>query len=218
MAGGLTQPPPVLAAAIANAANRYKVPPDLLVGIWREESGGTFPNPAVNPSGYGGLFGTPNWNAPTQDQANYAAQVLHNGLTASQGNVAQALSYYNSGRLSGGYTSVPGQTTTGTVPGYSHSDPSNVFIIGGSNPNAGIESAAGKAAQSVPGVSQVEAVGSFVGKLTDPSYLLRGLQIVAGAGLAGAGLVLLVRQVGLAADLPDPVAAMPSAKLAATVE
>lgn len=67
----------------------------------------------------------------------------------------------------------------------------------------------------VPGVAQaegvvggVESVGKFLGKITDPSYILRGLQIVAGAGLVVVGGTLLVRQIALSADLPDPVAAV----------
>jgi hypothetical protein len=63
----------------------------------------------------------------------------------------------------------------------------------------------------VPGVAQVEgavgavtSVGDFLGKLTDPSYILRGLQVIAGAVLVLVGVVLLTRQVALAADLPDP--------------
>lgn len=40
------------------------------------------------------------------------------------------------------------------------------------------------------------------------TYVFRGLQIVAGAGLVGMGTLLLVRQVALAADLPDPLTAV----------
>ena len=54
---------------------------------------------------------------------------------------------------------------------------------------------------------QAEAITGFLGKLTDPYYILRGLQIVAGGGLIIVGTVLLARQVALAADLPDPVKA-----------
>lgn len=57
-------------------------------------------------------------------------------------------------------------------------------------------------------VGAIESTGHFLGRLTDPSYILRGLQIVAGAGLAATGAVLLARQVALAADLPDPVNAL----------
>lgn len=47
-------------------------------------------------------------------------------------------------------------------------------------------------------------LADFLGKLTDPHFILRGLQIVAGGVMVGAGVILLVRQVALAADLPDP--------------
>lgn len=107
---------PDLDAAIASASQRYGVPADLLGGIWRIESGSTFPNPAVNSSGYGGLFGTTNGLASTQAQADEAASVLAAGFKASGGQVAGALSYYNSGRTTGGYTTVPGQSTFGTIP------------------------------------------------------------------------------------------------------
>lgn len=110
-----TQPPQPLAAAILEAAQKYGVPADLLAGIWRVESASTYPNPAVNSSGYGGLFGTTDWNGTPQAQADLAASILANGLRASNGEVAGALSYYNSGKTTGGYTTVPGQTTFGKV-------------------------------------------------------------------------------------------------------
>lgn len=50
------------------------------------------------------------------------------------------------------------------------------------------------------------SLAHFLGRLTQPSYLLRGLQILAGAVLVLAGVLLLARQVALAADLPDPAA------------
>lgn len=75
----------------------------------------------------------------------------------------------------------------------------------------------------VPGVAQVEgvvggvsSVAGFLGRLTDPSYILRGLQIVAGAVLALVGVGLLVRQVALAADLPDPAQAITRVPLPGT--
>lgn len=49
------------------------------------------------------------------------------------------------------------------------------------------------------------AVPEFIGKITDPAYILRGLQIVAGAVMVLVGVVLLTRQVALANDLPDPL-------------
>lgn len=68
----------------------------------------------------------------------------------------------------------------------------------GSNPSLG------GLIDGIPGVSSVEAVAGFLGKLTDPSYLLRGMQILAGAVLVLTGIVLLTRQVALAADVPLP--------------
>lgn len=52
------------------------------------------------------------------------------------------------------------------------------------------------------------AVPAFLGKVTDPAYILRGLQIVAGAVMVLVGVVLLTRQVALANDLPDPLSAL----------
>lgn len=61
-------------------------------------------------------------------------------------------------------------------------------------------------------VKSVGSVGEFLGRLTDPSYLLRGLQIVAGGALVGVGTVLLARQIALTPDLPKiPSAAPPAA-------
>lgn len=86
---------------------------------------------------------------------------------------------------------------------------------GGGGITGAISDAAGavnSTIRHVPGVAQVEgavgavsSVADFLGKITDPHYILRGLQIVAGAGLVATGAVLLARQVALAADLPDPV-------------
>lgn len=102
--------PADLLAAINSSAQHYKVPSDLLVGIWRIESGSTYPNPYVNSSGYGGLFGTTDWNGSTQSQADLAASTLARLLRDNNGSVSQALSKYSGG----GYTSVPGQTTHGS--------------------------------------------------------------------------------------------------------
>lgn len=83
-------------------------------------------------------------------------------------------------------------------------------------------------ARHIPGVAQVEGavgavttVGDFLGKLVDPHYILRGLQVVAGGGLVLVGTVLLARQVALAADVPDPAglaAKTASAAPAAAIE
>lgn len=105
-----SQPPPQLAAAISNASRRYGVPVSTLMGIWRIESGGTYPNPYVNAEGYGGLFGTTDWNGPAQEQANLAASILSKLIAKAKGNMAIALSEYSDG----GYSSVPG--SPGKVP------------------------------------------------------------------------------------------------------
>ena len=64
-------------------------------------------------------------------------------------------------------------------------------------------------ARHIPGVAQAEgavtgvynasvSVGTFLGKLTDPNFWIRALQIVGGAFLIATGLYLLAKQVGLA--------------------
>lgn len=122
----LKTPPPQLRDAIENAAAKFHVPADLLAGIWRVESASSYPNPYGLANGYGGLFGTSNWAAgpkievnpnlfttktptPTQDQADTAASVLAGSLRSNSYDIASALHTYSGG----GYTSVPGQTTTG---------------------------------------------------------------------------------------------------------
>ena len=99
---------PDLAAAISQAAAEYNVPAPLLVGIWADESGSSYPNPAVNSEGYGGLFGLSSGSlggtspaaASTQAQADAAAQVLARGFQQADGSVAGALSYYTTGQTS----------------------------------------------------------------------------------------------------------------------
>lgn len=87
-------------------------------------------------------------------------------------------------------------------------------IVGVWKQGAGdVASAAGGAAQHIPGVKQAEAVTGFLGKLTDPHYILRGFQVVGGAVIVFTGVVLLARQVALAADLPDPASAAGAAAL-----
>lgn len=110
MSSSLATPPPELASAISQASADYNVPPDLLTGIWRIESGSSFPNPYKNSLGYGGLFGTTHWNTSTLDQADTAASILHSLIVSNKGSIAQAL-YGYSGH---GYTAVPGETTFGT--------------------------------------------------------------------------------------------------------
>jgi hypothetical protein len=217
--GSGTQPPPALAQAIMHASATYGVPPDLLAGIWREESGGTYPNPAVNSSGYGGLFGTRDWNSPTQTQADTAASVLASGLRTSNGDIAGALSYYNSGKTSGGYTSVPGETSFGRVtvpPSTSGQTVGRGVPLPGSGPaNPGPQ-------QAVPG----SALGNPFSSLSDLIKFVtswRFAEIVGGILLLIVGLFLVGRSLGVsvpvgplaspagsAADAaPGPISAQP---------
>jgi hypothetical protein len=69
-----------------------------------------------------------------------------------------------------------------------------------SNAGSGVTDAIGGA------VGDVLAVPKFLAKLADVHNILRGLQVLAGAVLVLVGVVLLARQVGLAADVPAPSA------------
>ena len=62
-------------------------------------------------------------------------------------------------------------------------------------------------AKSIPGVAQADAVTSFFGKLTDPNFILRTGEVIAGAVLILIGGVLLARQIGLAPTAPGPIQA-----------
>lgn len=110
MASSLTGHPE-LDRAIERSSSRYGIPPDIMVGIWRVESASSFPNPYRNSLGYGGLFGTSDWDGSTQSQADLSASILANLLRRNGGDISSALSQYSGG----GYTSVPGQVTFGNV-------------------------------------------------------------------------------------------------------
>lgn len=97
-----TSVPPELSQAMQQSSQTYGVPGNILEGVWRIESGSTFPNPAVNSSGYGGLFGTKLWNASTQQQSDYAASILAHWYSVT-GSWDKALHYYSSGTPVGGY-------------------------------------------------------------------------------------------------------------------
>lgn len=53
----------------------------------------------------------------------------------------------------------------------------------------------------------IQDVGSFLGKITDPNFLLRTGEVIAGAVLILIGGVLLARQIGLAPTAPGPIQA-----------
>jgi hypothetical protein len=187
-----TKVPPELEASIQQAASKYGDPVDVLEGIWRVESGSTYPNPAVNSSGYGGLFGTKNWNAPTGQQADTAALILAENLVSHGGNLADALHAYSGG----GYTSVPGETTFGkvlpnagavmTARGKEYGNWSGLSVSPGSG------TAAGQAAGAVGG-----ALGGAEG------LILRGALMLGGILIALLGLYLVVKALG--APVPGPL-------------
>jgi hypothetical protein len=115
--------PQDLQDAIDAAAAEFGVPPDLLIGQWIIESRSFYPNPAVNGAGYGGLFGIGQAQAlangfslydptTTLQQARVAAADLASNIAAMGGSIAQGLLRYSGG----GYSSVPGETTFGTLP------------------------------------------------------------------------------------------------------
>lgn len=206
--------PPELAQAIQNSANKYNVPPDLLVGIWHIETGSTFPNPYANGLGYGGEFGTavtaPFGTAhdvkrivepPLQQQADTSASILANLLNKYNGDISQALLSYSGG----GYSSVPGQTTTGswtgakagkgkwtlnpnapggptyTDPsGKTHSTPSGIL-----GPIQGVEDSVANA---------IQTTGLTVGR-----YILYGFAFIGGTMLLLVGLILIGADLGLSA-------------------
>ena len=192
IASQLSDVPAPLSQAIVTAAGRYDVPADLLAGIWREESGSTYPNPAVNSEGYGGLFGTQDPYASTQEQADTAASILAAGLDKSGGNVPEALSYYNSGKLVGGYTSVPGvpasQTSAPPPPVLGPPDPlagggSHGTQQGGGGSLWGglfgsVESAAGDVLGTAEGAAQGlwgDALGGVEESITAPLQFLKAM-------------------------------------------
>ena len=124
----MATPPSELSSAIHNASQQYGVPENILTAVWQKESGGSFPNPFVNSSGYGGLFGTKDWNDTTQNQANYAASTLAywQGVTGSwSGALAKyggSQSYANSvlnmaGQPSSGSSSSVGLPIVGDISG-----------------------------------------------------------------------------------------------------
>lgn len=105
------KPPPELVAAIQKAVKGTGISVGTMVGIWRIESASTYPNPAKNGLGYGGLFGTTLWDGSTQAQADLAVSILNHWYVYYGGDMAKALSKYSGG---GGIVPAP--------KGYDHVD------------------------------------------------------------------------------------------------
>lgn len=165
----MANPPPELQVAINSSSQKYGVPTSVLTRVWNVESGGNFPNPYVNSSGYGGLFGTKLWNAPTQTQSDYAASILATGYQ-KYGNWEDALSYYRTGQPGKGY---PGGNSMsgGVIPGQPKSGggaPST-----SSNPLSGLD---------IPG-----AINNFTSTLQSD---IKGVGISLGIGVLGVLLII----------------------------
>jgi NlpC/P60 family len=97
----------------------------------------------------------------------------------------------------------------GRVPGLSYANEPDALSLNIAQLGAARLGGGGSVLSHIPGVSQVEgvvgateSVGSFLGKLADPSFLLRGAEVVGGAILALLGLLLLARASGL--GVPSP--------------
>ena len=73
---------------------------------------------------------------------------------------------------------------------------------GPSNAPGSTSGSLGGALDHIPGVAQIESVGKFLGKITDPAFLLRALEVMGGGILILLGLYLLAKQIGLAPDAP----------------
>lgn len=198
----LAQPPAPLATAIQNASRKYGVPPDILTGIWRVESGSSYPNPFVNSEGYGGLFGTTNWNASTQQQANLSASILAGLLRSNNGNVSAALSQYSGG----GYSAVPGQVTMGTVQDTSTSIYQAPSRPGGTPASAALDSAivSGSSVEGfagdlpiigglISGISAAADMAKVIGWLLSPKHWAMAFEALTGVLLIGYGFVELGR-------------------------
>jgi hypothetical protein len=82
----------------------------------------------------------------------------------------------------------------------------NPFTGGAADLASGAVQAATTPTTSLFGLTPKLSVPDFLGKLVDPNFWIRALQILGGAGLVAMGLYLLIRQVGLAApSVPGPV-------------
>lgn len=223
-----SQPPPQLATAIANASRRYGVPVSTLTGIWRIESGGTYPNPYVNAEGYGGLFGTTDWNGPPQEQANLAASILSRLIAKAQGNMAIALSEYSGG----GYSSVPGSPGKVPVPAGAPTDLGGQSSITTSpgRPSGGggsfwgsvlgdVEHAAGDAWGAVEGGAEslIAAPLDFLKAalwLVNPVTWLRAVEAIFGMALILGGVLIALGADRTLKSVPGPTGA--AAELAAS--
>ena len=113
--------PAGLQVAIDHAAAKYHISPAYLVHIWQQEDR-WYPNPYLNSSGFGGLFGLSEVQArrngfslldptTTTQQANAAASDLSNLIRMYKGDVNKAMLKYSNGSYGWGGKSSTVQTT-----------------------------------------------------------------------------------------------------------
>jgi hypothetical protein len=167
-------------------------------GPWQLHQGGAFPSSAPQTPDAANAWA---WSPAGVDYALGRMQTVAGGLKGKAATRAivyrferpasPATEYHNAVAAlpasdggpagSGGIGSILGAVNTGAeaaVPGLSQAE--------------GAAGAAGSVA------SGAEATADFLGNLTNPAYLLRGLQIVGGGAILLFGLYLLARQSGLA--------------------
>lgn len=203
----LTPTPAPLTTAInqaaAKAAPGTGIPQglfaSLLAGIWRFESRSTYPNPAVNGSGFGGLFGTTNAFASTQAQADTAAGILAAGLKKANGNIPEALSYYNTGSTTVNPSYVSSVTHDTTPP----SSGGGSTVVGLENDAANLVNnplgTIGGIISGVPSAVKNAATGAVGGVTSDVAGAIEGPIVDFAKGTAATGLAyVLLTVVGLA--------------------
>lgn len=224
----MAAPPSALQQAINNASRKYGVPAATLTGIWEIESGSSYPNRYVNSSGYGGLFGTTDWNGPPQEQANLAASILSRLLRKNNGNMALALSEYSGG----GYSSVPGGANGVPIPAAAPTDlggassitaqPAGGHATGGSGSGGfwgSIEGAAGEVVGGVEGAagSLVKSAEDLINGpvdffkamvwLVNPLTWLRGVEGLFGFVLMLGGVAIMLGADRALKSVPGPTGA-----------
>lgn len=169
--------PDQLVTAIDAAAKQYNLDPSYLLRIWQFESGGTFPNTAVNSAGYGGLFGlglgqtygpyTVSDYNDVQTQANAAAWELNNLIQANGGSVYNAMLQY-----SGGSMNEAAFVAGGTTPTSYSAGSSSGLTAGGEKPSGTLNSLSGSFSSLLNGIG---GLGSGISLTASPSQIATGL-------------------------------------------
>jgi hypothetical protein len=148
------------APAIANAARRYRLDPDLLAAVAAQETGGPDSNAGRNVVGDGGhgrgvfqiddrwhtFASTPAAMDPAQN-ADYAAGMISGLIKRYGGNVHEALSAYNAGSPTA--TGTTTRWSDGTELGYADSVLRHYHRLNGESPQSAAVAESGEAIASV---------------------------------------------------------------------